>query len=99
MKLYFPLSIFVVLVFSSCGSKSAAGSSASQVNVQPLAMNSSLAAGKDLYENNCANCHGLYKATDFTKEAWAPILVEMGKKARLDETQMASISNYIYSQL
>lgn len=55
--------------------------------------------GKDLFENHCGNCHGLYQPKDFTKEAWAPILVEMQRKARLSDDQMALISGYIYEQL
>jgi cytochrome c5 len=58
-----------------------------------------LAAGKSLYENNCAKCHKLFEATKHTQEDWKPVLVRMQKKARLDDAQMAEISNYIYSQL
>ncbi len=98
MKLHFTLSIFAALVFSSCGTKSVAGSS-STASAQSTTLSSALVDGKNLYENNCANCHGLFKATDFTKEAWAPILVEMQKKASLSDAQMQQISSYIYAQL
>lgn len=56
-------------------------------------------AGKSLYENNCAKCHRLYAAAELSKADWQPILVKMQKKAQLDDSQMASISNYIYLQL
>ena len=58
-----------------------------------------LAAGKTLYENNCARCHKLYSPTKFSEQDWKPVLVRMQKKAKLDDVQMAGISNYIYSQL
>ncbi|TDW52625.1 diheme cytochrome c [Flavobacterium sp. 270] len=58
-----------------------------------------LAEGQNLYANNCAKCHKLFEPTKFTKEEWAPILVRMQKKAKLDDTQIASITNYIHSQL
>lgn len=64
-----------------------------------LVMTAALAEGKDLYENNCAKCHRLFEATEYKKEDWSPILVEMQKKAHLNDAQMASISNYIYAQL
>ncbi len=67
--------------------------------VTPSVMTAALAEGKDLYENNCAKCHDLFKPNDFSKEAWAPILVSMQEKASLSDTHMASISNYIYAQL
>jgi cytochrome c5 len=68
-------------------------------DAKPLVMTPALAEGKDLYENNCAKCHDLFKPKDYSKESWAPILVEMQGKARLSDMQMASISNYIYAQL
>lgn len=58
-----------------------------------------LEPGKNLYDNNCAKCHKLYDPKKFTKEEWAPILVRMGKKAKLDEVQLASVTNYVHSQL
>lgn len=58
-----------------------------------------LAEGKNLYENSCARCHKLYEPAKFTKEEWQPILVRMQKKAKLDDPGMASITNYIHSQL
>lgn len=58
-----------------------------------------LAEAKSLYENSCARCHKLYEPKKFTKEEWAPILVSMGKKAKLNEVQLASVTSYIHSQL
>lgn len=58
-----------------------------------------LAAGKSLYENNCAKCHKLFKPTDFSKEEWGPIIKSMQPKARIDDAQTASIHNYILSNL
>ena len=58
-----------------------------------------LLEGKNLYENNCSGCHKLYAPKKFTQEEWKPILVRMQKKAHVDDSQIASISNYITSQL
>lgn len=71
----------------------------SRKEVKQLVMTAALTEGKDLYENNCSKCHKLFEATEYSKVDWAPILVEMQKKAHLDDAQMASISNYIYAQL
>jgi len=90
------LAFFVV----SCGTqKTAAVASAPVEPAKTTASTADLEAGKNLYDNNCAKCHKLYEPKSFTKEDWTPILVKMGKKAKLDETQMASITNYIDSQL
>ena len=54
-----------------------------------------VAQGEKLYTVNCADCHKLFAPTDFTLEQWEPILKRMQKKARLDDSQMALIHDYI----
>jgi len=54
-----------------------------------------LAEGKNLYENNCAKCHKLYDAKDFSAEEWKPIVTRMQRKAHLDDAQGQKIYNYI----
>ncbi len=93
------------LVVFSCATKSTVVTAppppppAAKPIVMATAMTPEIAAGKDLYANNCAKCHKLFSPGEFSKEDWAPILVKMQPKAHLDDAQMASISNYIYSQL
>ncbi|MDA6069618.1 c-type cytochrome [Flavobacterium sp. AC] len=91
-----------VLLLVSCGTQKNA-STASTVPVTETAktvvLTPELEEGKNLYENSCARCHKLYDAKKFTEQEWKPILARMQKKAKLDDTQMASISNYITSQL
>jgi nitrate/TMAO reductase-like tetraheme cytochrome c subunit len=70
-----------------------------QKEVKRIVMTEALSQGKDLFDNNCGKCHRLYEANEFTKVDWAPILVEMQKKAHLNDAEMVSISNYIYGQL
>ena len=91
----------------SCGSKVAVTTmKPDTVQVPPklaaspaIPMTAELAAGKNLYDTNCANCHKLYDPTAFTMENWRPILVRMQKQTRLDDAAMGSIANYINSQL
>ena len=54
-----------------------------------------LAEGKGLYENNCASCHKLYDAKEFSAEEWKPIVLRMQKKAHLDDLQGQRIYNYL----
>ncbi|SFD64242.1 c-type cytochrome [Flavobacterium phragmitis] len=90
------LALFMV----ACGSqKTVAVASTTAESAKTVALTPELEAGKNMYENNCAKCHKLYDPKKFTKEEWAPILVRMGKKAKLDETQLASVTDYIHSQL
>ena len=101
----------VALLLFSCGTQK----SATVVSVTPSApsttvetatalavtpeLTPALLEGRNLYENNCSGCHKLYTPKKFTQEEWKPILVRMQKKAHVDDTQIASISNYITSQL
>ena len=90
----------------SCGTKKPE-SSAKEIPAQPTVtenvnkteMTPEVTEGKNLFENSCAGCHKLYEPKKFSQEEWKPILVRMQKKAHLDDTQIASISNYITSQL
>lgn len=92
-----------VLLLVSCGTQKSGSTAATTAPVTETAkavvLTPELEEGKNLYENSCARCHKLYDAKKFTQEEWKPILTRMQKKAKLDDTQMASISNYITSQL
>ncbi|TPG41600.1 cytochrome c [Flavobacterium pectinovorum] len=93
----------VVLLLVSCGTKKSVPATPATPVVTEAAKTTTLtpelAEGKNLYENSCARCHKLFDPKKFSQEDWKPILVKMQKKAKLDDTQMASISNYITSQL
>lgn len=115
MKSIYLFGIATFALFVSCGTPAAVSSTTKKsqdekvkqetVAVTPIkeatpsVMTATMAEGKDLYENNCAKCHDLFKPQDFSKEAWAPILVSMQERASLSDIQMANISNYIYAQL
>lgn len=95
--------ITLMLLVAACGTKKNATASAELApvgkEIKAVELTPELAEGKSLYENSCVRCHKLYEPKKFTKEEWAPILVSMGKKAKLNETQLASVTNYIHSQL
>ncbi|MGN7811245.1 cytochrome c [Flavobacterium johnsoniae] len=102
MKLRILSAVFAAALLTACGSSKSA-SVASATPAAPanptVELTPELAEGKNLYENSCARCHKLYEPTKFSKEDWQPILVRMQKKAKLDDVKMASITNYIHSQL
>ena len=101
----FTLTAVALLLFSCGTKKSTAAAPVTSVNpvvaetVKTAELIPELAEGKNLYENSCVRCHKSFEPKKFTQEDWKPILVKMQKKAHLDDTQMASISNYITSQL
>lgn len=90
------------LFLFSCGSKKASATPVAEATATefgPTELAPELTEGKNMYENNCAKCHKLFEPKKFTQEEWHPILVKMQKKAKLDDVQIASITNYIHSQL
>ena len=42
--------------------------------------------GKDVYENRCGMCHGLYEPSSHTAEQWAKIVPGMVDMVNTDET-------------
>lgn len=106
MKLRILTIAVVTLLLVSCGAKKSTSVATTETpapkvteTVKTTTLTPELAEGKNLYENSCARCHKLYEAKKYTQEEWAPILTRMQKKAKLDDTQMVSITNYIHSQL
>ena len=95
------LAVLTVVIYS-CASKSSAPTQEvkpSEIKFVPTAsatvLTPELAEGKSLYENNCANCHKLYNANEFTAEEWTPIVKRMAIKSQLDDVQGQKIYNYL----
>ncbi|CAD0005734.1 cytochrome c [Flavobacterium chungangense] len=96
------LTLAVLIILVSCGAPKTAvapPTPAVTETVKATELTPELAEGKSLYENSCARCHKLYEPKKFTQEKWKPILERMQKKAKLDDVKMASVTNYIHSQL
>ena len=55
-------------------------------------------AGKEIYENNCAKCHGLTDPKRYSIQDWQPILKRMQAQARLQDTDMDKINAYLSSK-
>lgn len=99
------LAILAVIMYS-CAAKSSVPTtevkkiesnqpSASDKKGVATVMTPELAEGQNLYENNCAKCHNLYDAKDFSAEEWKPIVARMQEKAHLDNLQGQKIYNYL----
>jgi cytochrome c5 len=103
MKSKFLILASSTLLVISCSTKKDPVANAAKPEVPETAavatLSPELSTGKNLYENSCARCHKLYDPKKYTQEEWKPILVRMQKKANVDDVNMASITNYIHSQL
>jgi mono/diheme cytochrome c family protein len=96
MKIKFIIPVVAGILIASCSPK--VSQPVAEKPAVDTAHEKAVAEGKSMYENNCARCHKLFTPTDRTEEQWAPILVRMQKKAKLDDQQMAMISTYINSE-
>jgi len=91
------LAVLAVRIYS-CASKSSVPTADVPTKPAPpktVVLTADLAEGKSLYENNCAKCHRLYEAKEFSAEEWQPIVARMQKKAHLEDLQGQKIYNYL----
>lgn len=51
--------------------------------------------GKEVYVNKCGRCHALKTTSDYTKQAWMPIIDKMAVKANLDEKEKGYVLSYV----
>jgi len=70
-----------------------------QVVAKVTMLTRELYESKSLYENSCNKCHKLYSPSEFSIDEWPRILHKMQKKAKLDDSQLSGIQNYINSQI
>jgi cytochrome c5 len=102
MKAKLTFLVLAGLLIASCSSKKSVAVTKTNVpkeTPKEVVLTPELMGGKNLYENSCVKCHKLYNPKEYSQEDWKPILTRMQKKAHLDDVQIASISNYISSQL
>ena len=88
------LAILTVIIYS-CASKSSVPTTEVKKATVATLLTPELAEGRSLYENNCATCHKLYDAQEFSAEEWKPIVARMQKKAHLEDFQGQKIYNYV----
>ncbi len=54
-----------------------------------------LQQGRTAYVQNCAACHNLHDASEFSPSEWKSIMVKMRKKAHLDDVTNDAILHYL----
>jgi mono/diheme cytochrome c family protein len=54
-----------------------------------------LQRGRTAYVQNCAACHDLHEASEFSPDEWKSVMVKMRKKAHLDDITNDAILHYL----
>lgn len=91
------LSILGLFFFmlSSCKTQEKAVTVSATEEISTVTTENNLVEAKNLYENNCGKCHNLPNPSEYTKEAWTPIMKSMAKKSKLTEEQTQWLLAYV----
>ena len=101
MKRVYTSATIVFLAVSmiiSCAKKNTPSTTASNEPsiVSKNAINESdIAAGHQLYDQNCNKCHRLFLPDEFKEKRWDRILDEMAPKARLNDAEKQKVLAYV----
>lgn len=60
-----------------------------------FASSNPMIAGRAIYEVKCTKCHQKKNMGNWTQEEWKPILNSMTKKAKLNDLQIAQVTQYV----
>ena len=52
-------------------------------------------AGKNIYVTKCTRCHEAKPMSHWTVQQWVPILDNMARRARLDDTEKSNVQAYV----
>ncbi len=93
MKTKITIASIIIGITFACSPKTAPTGSTTKTT--KIELTPDLIAAKMSYENNCAKCHKLYSAKDYTPEQWKPILLSMQKKAKITDQEREKIYSYL----
>lgn len=54
-----------------------------------------LVKGRQLYVDNCGQCHGLHKPSEFDEAGWNKVMDKMQPKAKISNDQRSLIMAYL----
>lgn len=54
-----------------------------------------VAVGEMLYKTKCDDCHKLPRVNEYSANEWASIMVKMGRKAHLSQTETVQVLTFI----
>lgn len=92
--------VFAVVLITSCGVTAKnlylpleANASKANLKVEDLV------SGRDLYLNECNECHKLNQPKKYTSSEWTSILKKMQPKAEITDSQRGLIFSYLTSEI
>lgn len=100
MKKIFLVLLAVVLIITACHKKAVPTITDRTTDPPPpitpvINVTPDLEAGKSIFMNRCARCHGLPELNKYNAEKWENILKNMIPRARIDKVQEVHVKAYI----
>ncbi len=66
-----------------------------QIKLLSQSTDARVQSGKELYENTCNKCHGLFRPDSRNANAWVEIMKDMGPKSKINHSTYLMISSYL----
>ena len=92
------LAFIAISIAVSCAKKSTPSSNTStesSVVSKTVVNENDIAAGHQIFDQNCGKCHRIFTPDEFKEKRWVRIIDEMAPKARLNENEKQKVLAYV----
>lgn len=92
------LAFIAISIVVSCAKKSTPSSTtptASSAVSKTVVNENDIAAGHQIFDQNCGKCHRLFTPDEFKEKRWVRIIDEMAPKARLNDNEKQKVLAYV----
>lgn len=102
-QVFFPIGLSSLLALGSSSCAHKANKGAAQDPWEPDATDvarsgvelGELEQGLAIYRSHCGGCHMLYPVSAFSAQAWPKWVLDMSERARMDEAQVKTLTDYL----
>lgn len=92
------LAFIAISIVVSCAKKNTPSSNTStesSVVSKTVVNESDIAAGHQIFDQNCGKCHRIFTPEEFKEKRWVRIIDEMAPKARLNDNEKQKVLAYV----
>jgi mono/diheme cytochrome c family protein len=92
------LAFIAISIVVSCAKKSTPSSTTpteSSVVSKTVVNENDIAAGHQIFDQNCGKCHRIFTPQEFKEKRWVRIIDEMAPKARLNDNEKQKVLAYV----
>ena len=92
------LSLSLFIIIAGCTKKNTDTASLYVPTSADITVNATLSdlqQGRDLFINNCGQCHGLYSPDNYSPAQWKVVLGSMAPRTSLSSSQILLVTKYV----